>query len=251
MKLLAASLAVNAAVLASFEPIAAFFSLSTNSYPFVKLLNVAAFALAGALGLTFLLQTLHRISTVALDGSIGAPEGSQRPAEPRGSVRPQAVPTPQADETEGSAADAAGAAAESSTDAGRSGPKADAGQAGPTVKEGRPGSMLGEGRSGPTLESMASLGSLAVARAPGRGRLPGFPEAVGPLDMPSGDVLARHTRIVFRCWVVLFAVVGAQLGWVLRPFIGDPNLPFSWFRSRTSNFFADVFHALAALLSGS
>ena len=36
------------------------------------------------------------------------------------------------------------------------------------------------------------------------------------------------------------AVVGAQLGWVLRPFIGDPTQPFSLLRPKGSNFFQAV-----------
>ena len=43
------------------------------------------------------------------------------------------------------------------------------------------------------------------------------------IDMPEGEVFAQHTRTVFRCWVLLFALVGAQMGWVMRPFIGSPT----------------------------
>jgi hypothetical protein len=50
--------------------------------------------------------------------------------------------------------------------------------------------------------------------------------------------------------VILFALVGAQMGWVLRPFIGRPELPFAWFRERESNFFAAVLRALGELLFG-
>lgn len=71
------------------------------------------------------------------------------------------------------------------------------------------------------------------------------------LDMPEGDVLARNTRLVFRCWIVLFALVGAQMSWVLRPFIGTPGLPFEWFRERESNFFAAVLNTIGKLLFGS
>ena len=28
--------------------------------------------------------------------------------------------------------------------------------------------------------------------------------------------------------MVVFGLVGAQMGWVLRPFIGNPNQPFQW-----------------------
>jgi hypothetical protein len=40
------------------------------------------------------------------------------------------------------------------------------------------------------------------------------------------------------------------MGWVLRPFVGNPNLPFSWFRERNSNFFEAVLRTLSALLTG-
>jgi len=69
------------------------------------------------------------------------------------------------------------------------------------------------------------------------------------LELPPGQALGRHTRLVFGCWVVVFALVGAQMGWVLRPFIGSPGLPFSWFRERQSNFFEAILEALRALLT--
>jgi hypothetical protein len=40
---------------------------------------------------------------------------------------------------------------------------------------------------------------------------------------------ARHRRMV-RLWIVLYAFVGIQMGWVLRPFIGDPRTPTTFFR---------------------
>ena len=40
------------------------------------------------------------------------------------------------------------------------------------------------------------------------------------------------------------------MGWVLRPFIGSPDLAFAFFRPKESNFFAAVFSALGKLLLG-
>jgi hypothetical protein len=40
---------------------------------------------------------------------------------------------------------------------------------------------------------------------------------------------ARH-RIMLRLWIVLYAFVGIQMGWVLRPFVGDPRHPVRFFR---------------------
>ncbi len=38
------------------------------------------------------------------------------------------------------------------------------------------------------------------------------------------------------------------MSWVLRPFIGSPDIAFEWFRPRSSNFFEAVFQALRSLL---
>jgi hypothetical protein len=163
LRLLVASLAVNLAVLASLGPIVLFFSLTTKSYPFIQLLNVVVFSVAGFLGLTFLLQTLHRM-TATVD---------------------VVLPTMPVSET-------------------------------------------------------TSDGGETIMEA----------EEPSALDMPPGQALGEHTRTVFACWVIVFALVGAQMGWVLRPFVGDPALPFSWFRERHSNFFEAVINAIGALLTG-
>lgn len=66
-RLMIAMLAVMMAILASLGPIVAFFSISTTNYPFMLLLNVIVFGVAGFLGLKFLLHTLHRLSIVLQD----------------------------------------------------------------------------------------------------------------------------------------------------------------------------------------
>lgn len=40
----------------------------------------------------------------------------------------------------------------------------------------------------------------------------------------------RH-RLLLRMWLVVYAFVGIQMGWVLRPFIGDPGAPTRFFRA--------------------
>jgi hypothetical protein len=71
----------------------------------------------------------------------------------------------------------------------------------------------------------------------------------GPLDRSGDHVLGRHVRTVFRIWVIVFGLVGAQMSWVLRPFIGHANTPFVWFRPTGSNFFEGVMASLKALFS--
>ena len=168
VRLLVAALAVIVAVLASIGPIVAFFSASTTSYHFMVLVNVFVFGVSGSLGLTFLLQTLQRLTEAPLIA-----------------VRPPTVIAPMIEQTE---------ATEETPDV-------------PAIRE------------------------------------------HGALEAPEGQVFGPHVKTVFRCWVVLFGMVGAQMGWVLRPFIGNPNAPFTWFRGRDSNFFQGVIQSLVSLFS--
>jgi hypothetical protein len=62
----------------------------------------------------------------------------------------------------------------------------------------------------------------------------------GALDAVPGQRADQSVRAVFRIWVVVFALVGAQMGWVLRPFVGHPNASFAFFRPRKQNFFQAV-----------
>ncbi len=40
----------------------------------------------------------------------------------------------------------------------------------------------------------------------------------------------RRHLISLRAWLVIYAFIGIQMGWVLRPFIGSPNMPPQFFR---------------------
>ncbi len=42
----------------------------------------------------------------------------------------------------------------------------------------------------------------------------------------------RH-RLLLRGWLVIYAFVGIQMGWVLRPFIGNPGVPTQFFRAES------------------
>jgi hypothetical protein len=76
---------------------------------------------------------------------------------------------------------------------------------------------------------------------------------LGPLEDVHADVPVEalgHARSIFRIWVIIYGLVGAQMGWLLRPFIGSPNLPFTWFRYREGNFFLAVYQHVVTLLGG-
>jgi hypothetical protein len=162
-RLLVAMLAVMLAVLLSLGPIIVFFAVSTSSYPFMKLLNVAMATVAGVLGLAFLLRTMHRL--VMIQDQLD-------------------FPTPPAGEA---------------TD--------------------------DETSSDPAVQTKSAL------------------------DRIQSPTTGKATA-VFNIWIVVFAFVGAQMSWVLRPFIGNPDLPFSWFRERESSFFLDVIRSIGDLLGG-
>jgi len=80
------------AVMASLGLIVVFFSISTTSYSFMILLNVAACSVAGILGLTFLLRTLHRLVLIVDDQirPVRRPESYQLGKETRDLSRPDA-----------------------------------------------------------------------------------------------------------------------------------------------------------------
>lgn len=58
-------------------------------------------------------------------------------------------------------------------------------------------------------------------------------------------------RAVFLAWVVLYAFVGMQMAWTLRPFIGSPNQEFELIRqSGTSNFYENVLDSAEGFITG-
>jgi len=53
----------------------------------------------------------------------------------------------------------------------------------------------------------------------------------------------------FRIWVLIFAFVGIQLSWNLRPFLGSKDMPFELFREESQgNFYTTVFNALGSMV---
>lgn len=57
--------------------------------------------------------------------------------------------------------------------------------------------------------------------------------AQGILRREYRPLLARNPRHrwLLRVWLVIYAFVGIQMGWLLRPFVGAPNQPVQIFRS--------------------
>ncbi|MCH8273308.1 MAG: actin-binding WH2 domain-containing protein [Armatimonadetes bacterium] len=57
-----------------------------------------------------------------------------------------------------------------------------------------------------------------------------------------GEADAR-VRIIWL-WIMLYAFVGSQLGWTLRPFFGSPDLEFEVMREIGGNFYMNIIEAI-------
>ena len=51
-----------------------------------------------------------------------------------------------------------------------------------------------------------------------------------------------------RLWFLLYAFVGTQLAWTLRPFFGAPGLRFEIFRGLGGNFYTDIIKSVGHIL---
>ncbi len=60
----------------------------------------------------------------------------------------------------------------------------------------------------------------------------------------------KQRILVLKSWLFLYALVGSQLGWTLRPFFGNPEQGFSLFRPIESNFYIEIFKLLNRLFLG-
>jgi hypothetical protein len=57
---------------------------------------------------------------------------------------------------------------------------------------------------------------------------------------------------VLAIWLLLYAFVGTQMAWVLRPYVGTPNMPATLFReeARRGNFYESVWRSLGNFVRG-
>lgn len=147
LKLMLTAIVVHTAVLAGLAPVFAFFAASTNSYPFMLLLNVVFFVIGGLFGL----GTLQRAATLAVPTNVVVPR----------------------------------------------------------VEGGEPGS------------------------APPR----------------SQHAPENQAHRLLTTWSLVYGVVGAQMAWLLRPFVGTPDLAFTLFRPREDNVFVGIVRVLKDLFS--
>jgi len=58
-------------------------------------------------------------------------------------------------------------------------------------------------------------------------------------------------RWIFVLWLVLYMFVGTQMAWVLRPFVGSPDLEFQVFREKEGNFYENVLQSIGDVFNES
>ncbi|MGB7711272.1 MAG: actin-binding WH2 domain-containing protein [Microcoleus sp.] len=67
----------------------------------------------------------------------------------------------------------------------------------------------------------------------------------GMQSLSEEDGEGKEIRLnILRFWLGLYAFVGTQLGWTLRPFFGSPGKAFELFRNRESNFYLSVWDSI-------
>ncbi len=91
---------------------------------------------------------------------------------------------------------------------------------------------------------LINVGILAIAGMVANGRLYRF------LLVQTGN--RRLARQVLAAWLAGNLLVGAQLSWNLRPFIGSPNLEIQFLRPDPfeGNFYESVFHTAKRMIDG-
>ena len=64
-------------------------------------------------------------------------------------------------------------------------------------------------------------------------------------------VYPKKAMTIMRAWAVLFAFVGIQMAWNLRPFLGDRGEPFKIFRHYEGNYYTAIVYSVRQLIERS
>jgi hypothetical protein len=59
---------------------------------------------------------------------------------------------------------------------------------------------------------------------------------------------AKARVTVLRLWILVYAFVGSQMAWTLRPYIGFPGASFELIRQLGGNFYTDIFASIGEFL---
>lgn len=71
-------------------------------------------------------------------------------------------------------------------------------------------------------------------------------DEAGESAKPEGDLVSRRSVTgMFLIWILTYALVGSQMGWLLRPFIGHPGQELTFLRPRSGSFVESVWNSTA------
>jgi hypothetical protein len=59
---------------------------------------------------------------------------------------------------------------------------------------------------------------------------------------------AQTRNLVLYVWIVLYAFVGSQMAWTLRPFVGYPGAQFELIRELGGNFYTNILYSIGEIL---
>jgi hypothetical protein len=207
IRILVGAIVVNLAVGASLGPILGFFTLSTTSYSFMVLLNVALLGIAGLVSVGFLLRALR-----ALARSRAYEEAAREASQAAASPPPPPLP-PQAYEPP---------------------PAHTPLNTPPTAPPIAPSFQRIADHEDPAQAAYRARSAMANAAA--------------RRTEQSVSRRERTANFILTIWVFIYMLVGSQMGWILRPFIGSPDVAFHWLRPREGSFFIGAFGALRHFL---
>lgn len=91
--------------------------------------------------------------------------------------------------------------------------------------------------------------NIAIAGVAGAFGMYALHEGLGMVCEQRG-VYPRKALTIMRAWALLFAFVGIQLAWSLRPFLGDRSQPFRVFGQYQGNFYTAILYAVNKLIQG-
>ncbi|MGI5147139.1 hypothetical protein ACQEVC_12275 [Plantactinospora sp. CA-294935] len=250
----------------AFAPISLFFLITAPDYAFFKLLNVAILSLSALVGLRFLtggMQVLnaHGLLAPTAATTLGATAVGQpaaaisagqplvtAPAQGSAWAAPQPVTAPQQ-------VPVAVGAVNGETPAPATTANGD-GQATPVQPAPATPAQPAVATPAPAAVPAAPVQMVPAPAQPVPGQFPaqygyraanpypiGGPGAPQP---PSGGPRPASMTLLY-IWILLFGFVGTQLAWTLRPFFGDPEQPFAFFRSIDGNFYAEILRSLGSL----
>jgi hypothetical protein len=94
------------------------------------------------------------------------------------------------------------------------------------------------------IGGMRSMNAQARAEQAEPAEPPEAAEQIAPARVPQPRPVSMNLLLI---WVLLYGFVGTQLAWTLRPFHGDPSMPFILFRPVESNFYLGVVQTIMRL----